>query len=167
FASDTWRVLGLSRIQLTATSALATAAGGAAVDLALPGLTFGIFSVSGALLGGLSAFFGAKKISNVRIGNKLWSKKLGGQQLQLGPLKKDSQLTYIIIDRALLYFDTVSQWSHARREDQSHIIKMISQPWLTRNWSREERATLSHYFRKKDLREQVSDILVKKMSHSV
>ena len=167
FASDTWRVLGLSRIQLTATSALATAAGGAAVDLALPGLTFGIFSASGALLGGISAFFGAKKISNVRIGNKLWSKKLGGQQLQLGPLKKDSQLTYIIIDRALLYFDTVSQWSHARREDQSHIIKMISQPWLTRNWSREERATLSHYFRKKDLREQVSDILVKKMSHSV
>ena len=167
FASDTWKVLGLSRTQLAATSSLAGAAGGAVVDLALPGLTFGVFSAGGALIGGLSAFFGAKKISNMRIGNKLWSKKLGGQKLQLGPLKKDSPLIYIIIDRALLYFDTISQWSHARRQDKPYIIEMASQPWLTREWDRSERSTLSRYFKNKDLRDQVSDILVKKMSHSV
>ena len=164
FASDTWKVLGLSRAQLAATSSLAGAAGGAAVDLALPGLTFGIFSAGGALLGGLSAFFGAKKISNIRIGTKLWSKKLGGQKLQLGPLKKDSPLIYIIVDRALLYFDTISQWSHACRQDQPYIIEMASQPWLTREWERNERSTLSRYFRNKDLREQVCDILVAKMN---
>ena len=166
FAGDTWRVLGLSRMQLAGTSSLAGAAGGAAVDLALPGLTFGVFSAGGALLGGLSAFFGAKRISNIRIGNKLWSKKLGGQKLQLGPLKKDSPLIYVLIDRALLYFDTISQWSHARRQNKPYVIEMTSQPWLTREWERNERSTLSRYFKDKDLRDQVCDILVKKMNRN-
>ncbi len=163
FATDTWRILGLSRLQLTTASSLTGAAGGAAVDLALPGLTFGIFSAGGALVGGLSAFFGAKSISNIRIGKNRWSLKLGGKKLQLGPLKKDSPLIYIIIDRALLYFNTISQWSHARRQDNPYIIQITDQPWLTRNWQKNERTILARYFKNRDLREQVNDILVNKM----
>jgi GTP-binding protein EngB required for normal cell division len=171
FASDTWRVLGLSRTQLTTTASIAGAAGGAAIDLALPGLTFGIFSAGGALIGGLSAFFGAKPISNMRVGIKGWSKKLGGQRLQLGPLKKDSQLIYIIIDRALLYFDTISQWSHARRKKEPHIISITSQSWLTRNWKKEERAILTRYIKSiqtgnNNLRNEICDILIDKMKQN-
>ncbi len=163
FSDDTWRVLGLSRLQLTAAASIAGAAGGAVVDLALPGLTFGIFSASGALLGSISAFFGAKSISNIRIGRNRWSLKLGGQRLQLGPLKKDSPLIYIIIDRALLYFDTISQWSHARRANAPYVIQITEQPWLTRNWQKNERTTLARYLKNKELRDEVCEILVDKM----
>lgn len=164
FSDATWRILGLSRLQLTTASSIAGATGGAVIDLVLPGITFGVFSASGAIVSGLTAFFGAKPISNIRIGKNRWSLKLGGQRMQIGPLKKDSQLIYVLIDRTLLYFSTISQWSHARRQDKPLIIQMTEYPWLTHNWKKDERSTISHYLKNRDLREQVTDILVKKMN---
>jgi len=167
FSADTWRVLGLSRMQLTTAATLAGAGSGAAVDIALPGITFGVFSGGGALIGGLSAFFGANKLSNVRIGRKALSLKLGGEKLQLGPLKNNSQLIYILIDRALLYFDIVSRWSHAHRENTPYTIEMNqSYSWLTRNWQTDERKAVTKYLRGKKNRDEICGILTAKMNET-
>ncbi len=175
FSASTLSVLGLSRWQLTVASTIAGATAGVGIDLMLGAITFGVFTAGGAVTAGLSSFFGAKSISNTRIGKKRLSLKLGGQRLQLGPLGKNSQLAYILTDRALLYFVTISQWAHARRENRWQPIKITQQPWLTRAWKSEERKTLTSFInsirksgsptRRNNFREQVCDILLQKMDH--
>ena len=169
FSQETMKVLGLTRRQIVAASAGTLGAIGAAIDLALPGITFGVFAAGGAFLGGLSAFFGAGKLGRVRLGGR-FGKKLGGYSLQLGPMKESAPLLYILIDRALLYFNTVSQWSHARREPKIDITEAAAgdnNSLLTRNWSAGERKAVVKFLNKKSGREELRtlrDILVEKMT---
>jgi hypothetical protein len=78
---------------------------------------------------------------------RIGSFKLGGEQLQLGPLKKESPLPAILIDRALLYFHTISQWAHARQQHATQTIDIKPQAWLTQEWTKEEKTELARYIK--------------------
>ncbi len=143
FAKETWRVLGLTRRQLATVSALAGAAAGAAVDLALGEITFGVFMAGGAVLGGFSGLAGSRPLSRVKVRIAGMRQQLGQQYMELGP-PKDIQLSFILVDRALLYLDTVSRWAHARRE-KADPEKLCSTLPLTRQWSRKKQAVLSRF----------------------
>ena len=166
FSKETWKVLGLTKRQLALTGAGALAAVGAGIDVALPGLTFGVFTAAGALLGGLSGYFGADKLGKVKLGGSL-GRRLGGASLRVGPVKPGSQVFFILIDRALLYFDIISQWSHARREDNEPLITSAAEcDWVTTKWSSDERKAVTAFTKSKTGREdfrRLQNILVDRM----
>ncbi len=167
FSGETWKVLGLSRNQFAAAAAVAGGGAGAGIDVLLPGITFGVFAAGGALVAGGAAYFEAQKISNFKIKKNLLSLRFGGRKIQIGPIKKNSQLIYILVDRALLYFETVSNWAHARRQQDTFIIPLHSKNIpLTRDWSKEDRNMLYRYINGKIKREELCDILTDKMSLS-
>ncbi len=141
FARETWRVLGLTKRQLTTVSAVAGAAAGAAVDLALGELSFGIFMTGGAVFGGISGLAGSRPLSRVKVRFAGMKHQLGTQYIELGP-PKGIQLAFILIDRALLYLDTVSRWAHAKRVE-AEADNIISSLLMTRQWSRRDQAVIS------------------------
>ncbi len=143
FARETWRVLGLNRKQLATVSALAGAAAGAAVDLALGEITFGIFMAGGAVLAGVSGLAGSRPLSQVKVRVAGMNQHLGRRFIELGP-PKGVQMAFILVDRALLYLDTVSRWAHAKREKADPGKVSITLP-LTRQWSRRNQAAVSRF----------------------
>ncbi|MDO3377228.1 GTPase/DUF3482 domain-containing protein [Geoalkalibacter halelectricus] len=116
FAEETWQVLGLTRKQLSLALAGAGAAFGAAVDGAAAGTTFGIFTLGGGLAGGLAGWSGTRPLSRLKVDLGPFSRELGGCRVQVGPLR-NPQLMFVLLDRALIYFQCVSNWAHARREE--------------------------------------------------
>ena len=84
FSEKTWQFLGLSREQLIITGALGGVALGAGLDLAAAGLTFGVFSALGGLLGAAGT---ALKGRDILSGIRLLGMKLDQQQLQIGPVE--------------------------------------------------------------------------------
>ncbi|MCK5251020.1 MAG: DUF3482 domain-containing protein, partial [Spirochaetaceae bacterium] len=143
FSKETWRVLGLTRRQLTTISALAGAAAGAAVDLALGEISFGIFMAGGAVLGAVSGLAGSRPLSQVRFRLAGMNHQLGHRYVELGP-PRGVQLAFILIDRALLYLDTVSRWAHAKRE-RVEVDKVVGSLPLTRLWTRKDQAAVSRF----------------------
>ncbi len=143
FSAEAWRVLGLSRSQLAVASAVAGAGIGAAVDVALGQITFGVFMAGGAVLGGVSGLAGARPLSNVKVSLGGLKGRLGQRRLAVGPAR-GVQLPYVLIDRALLYVDVVSHWAHARRSAAA-IDTLSCQLAMTREWPREARDAVLDY----------------------
>ncbi len=112
FARETWRFLGLTDRQLVTAAALGGAAVGAGIALAHAGLTFGVFSALGGALGAAAtALRGRHLLSGLRLAGV----RLDRRELVLGPVN-NPQLMYILLDRALLHYRWVINWTHARRE---------------------------------------------------
>lgn len=111
FSKQTWELLGLTKKQLTAAGAVIGGTMGAAIDVAAAGITFGVFTALGGILGAGSALFGGKKITR----KKTAGIRLGGDKLQLGP-NKNSQFLYILMDRALIYYSHIINRPHGRRD---------------------------------------------------
>ena len=111
FNERTWQLLGLTPKQLITAAGLGGAAVGALVDLAAHGLTFGIFSAIGGVVGaGWAAFGGAEQLART----KVVGMRLGGLQIHVGPME-NIQFFYILLDRALIYYSHVINWAHGRR----------------------------------------------------
>jgi hypothetical protein len=124
FSEKTWQVLGLSPKQLITTAGLAGGAVGAALDVAAAGLTFGIFTIIGGAVGaGWAAFGGGKRLSKAKVSGL----KLGGQQIKIGP-NENIQFSYILIDRALIFYSHVINWAHGRRDYPAEPANTISEP---------------------------------------
>lgn len=110
FSKKTWQLLGLTTKQLIAAAGMAGGAVGAAFDLAAAGLTFGIFTTAGGLLGaGWAAFGGGKRLARA----KVVGLNLGGQQIRIGPIE-NIQFIYILLDRALIFYSQIINWAHGR-----------------------------------------------------
>ncbi|MBU0943399.1 MAG: GTPase/DUF3482 domain-containing protein, partial [Proteobacteria bacterium] len=84
FSEKTWEFLGLNRSQLVVAGALSGAALGAGVDVAAAGLSFGIFSTLGGLLGAAGT---ALKGRELLAGSRLLGMRLDEQRLTVGPVK--------------------------------------------------------------------------------
>ncbi|MBC8420078.1 MAG: GTPase/DUF3482 domain-containing protein [Desulfobacterales bacterium] len=112
FSKKTWQLLGLTPRQLIAAAGMAGGAIGAVLDLAAAGLTFGIFTSIGGLLGaGWAALGGGKHLARM----KVVGLSLGGQQIQIGPIE-NIQFTYVLLDRALIFYSHIINWAHGRRD---------------------------------------------------
>ena len=112
FSKKTWQFLGLTPRQLIAAAGMAGGAIGAVLDLAAAGLTFGIFTSIGGLLGaGWAALGGGKHLAKM----KVVGLSLGGQQIQIGPIQ-NIQFAFVLLDRALIFYSHIINWAHGRRD---------------------------------------------------
>lgn len=144
FGKKTWQVLGLSRRQMAIAGAGIGAGIGAQVDLALGGLTFGIFTAAGSAFGAGSAAAGMKKVAGARIKGL----RLGGVKIEVGPVENDA-LLYVLTDRCLVYFYHVTHWTHSRRDapDAGAFEKADITPHLSGAWPAENRKISREFFK--------------------
>lgn len=111
FSKQTWELLGLTKEQLATAGAILGGTVGAVIDTAAAGITFGVFTALGGIIGAGSAVFGGKKMTK----KKAAGIRFGGDKLQLGP-NKNLQFLYVLIDRALIYYSHITNRPHGRRD---------------------------------------------------
>ncbi|MBW1799108.1 MAG: GTPase/DUF3482 domain-containing protein [Deltaproteobacteria bacterium] len=112
FSKKTWQLLGLTPKQLITAAGVAGGGIGVALDVAAAGLTFGVFTAVGGLLGaGWAALGGGKRLART----KVVGLNLGGQQIRIGPVG-NIQFMYILLDRALIFYAHIINWAHGRRD---------------------------------------------------
>lgn len=146
FSKTTWEFLGLTDRQIILAGAMGGAALGAGLDVAAAGISFGVFSALGGLFGAAgTAFKGKKWLSGIR----LLGMRVGGEQLHIGPVT-NIQLLYILLDRSLLFYSHVVNWSHGRRDYDAALKEMeddTGKKGVTSLWSAEERKVCGRFFR--------------------
>jgi len=150
FSERVWRVLGLDRTQLMWAAALAGGTGGAGLDVLFSGISAGVFTAGGALLGALSAYFGGERLARVKApGPRLLgldlSPRLGRTQLKIGPMH-NVQFFFVLLDRALIFFSYVINWAHGRRDQLSDEEAEKSGEGFTAGWSEDQRRAATRYF---------------------
>lgn len=114
FSKKTWELLGLTKTQLAAAGALLGGTMGAVADTAAHGLTFGVFTAIGGLLGAGSAVLGGRRAADKSPAGI----RLGGDRIQVGP-NENPQFLYILLDRALIYYTHIINRPHGRREKKN------------------------------------------------
>jgi len=154
FSETTWQFLGLSKKQLILTGFVTGAGLAAGLDLAAGGASLGLFSALGGLAGAAAtAYRGRELLSRIRpLGFRL-----DEQRLSMGPVKSP-QLMFILLDRALLFYQLVSNWAHGRR-DYSQATGQDSgkKKGMTANWKRGELQVCEQFFRQVTREQQDSD----------
>jgi hypothetical protein len=111
FSESTWKFLGLSRNQQIAAAGISGAGIAVAIDAATAGTSFGLFAALGGLAGAAWAALGARSLAQTR----LLGLRLGGREMQIGPVK-NIQFLYVLLDRSLIYYSYISNWAHGRRD---------------------------------------------------
>ena len=133
FNERTWQVLGLSKKQLAIIGGIGGAAVGAGLDVAHAGLSMGVYAALGGAIGALGALLGGETVS---ANASFMGIKLGGQQLQIGPVNSIN-LLLVLLNRALLFYSHTINWAHGRRDyDRAGDAKgpAPDQLGFTRNW---------------------------------
>jgi len=111
FHSETWKVLGLTQLQLSAIAAASGGIAGAALDIAAAGISFGIFTGIGSALGAGAALIMGKRVAKVKISGS----RLTGFEMTIGP-STNPQFPFILLDRVFLFYSYVINWAHGRRD---------------------------------------------------
>ena len=141
FSDKTWEFLGLNSSQLILAGALGGAAVGASVDIAAAGLSFGIFSAIGGLVGAAgTALKGKEFLSDKR----LLGMRLQNEQLQVGPVK-NMQLLFVLLDRQLLFYRHIINWSHGRR-DYASALSSSKKKAFTASWGKGDLDVCTRFF---------------------
>ena len=120
FEEKTWRMLGLSPIQVAAAGAVAGGGIGLGLDAIAGGSSLGAFALVGGLLGAGTALLGGRrmisyKVTMPRLGPFRFGTSIGDYLLTVGP-NRNTQFPYVLLDRALIFFSRTINWAHARRE---------------------------------------------------
>lgn len=147
FSEKTWEFLGLTEKQIILAGTLGGAAIGAGIDVSAGGITFGVFSALGGLLGAAGS---ALKGRDLLSGIQFLGFRAGEEQLQVGPVN-NIQLLYILIDRCLLFYNHVINWAHGRR-DYQQSLPTGGQPGKTKagfttHWNPEAKKTCQAYYK--------------------
>ncbi|MFA5653723.1 MAG: GTPase/DUF3482 domain-containing protein [Desulfomonilia bacterium] len=143
FHEKTWRLLGLNPYQIAAAGAAAGTGIGLGIDAATAGISFGVFAVSGAILGAGSALVGGKRmvpteIKGPKVGRFQMKKSLGDFVLIVGP-NHNIQFPFVLLDRALIYFSHVINWAHGRRNRQKETPDTGPETFVARFTDRERK----------------------------
>jgi GTPase Era involved in 16S rRNA processing len=112
FDTDKWYAWGLDRSQLTKVAAIAGATTGGALDLAVAGQTFMLGALTGTVLGSSAAWFGADKLSKLKVKGL----SLGGVEARQGPIK-NKNFPYVVLARFLYVYKQLQNRNHAYREE--------------------------------------------------
>ena len=146
FTERTWQLLGLSKKQIVSTAAVLGGGIGVQVDLALAGLSFGVFTLSGAIAGATTAWLRGEKLARTKIKKQ----KLGGISITVGP-NTNPQFPFVLLDRALLYFQHVSNWAHARSKPNTDQDKALTIPpdesGFTSKWTKQQRDLCAQFIK--------------------
>jgi uncharacterized protein DUF3482/50S ribosome-binding GTPase len=156
FAEETWRLLGLTPAELVAASALAGAAVGGALDAVVGGASLLAGTVIGGAMGGATALFGlGRRFARVRpigeggIGGWLDAARRyweGGRRFRIGPHAQPN-FPWVLLDRALLHYDSVVRRTHARRGTIS-VAEGGGRAGIVAEFARAERRALDDLFQK-------------------
>jgi len=111
FSERSFRVFGLSTVQLAMAGAASGAAAGGLVDAAVGGTSLLLGAGIGAALGAAGILAGAKRLAKVAV----LGQPLGGYELRVGPIT-DPNLPWVVLTRALLHTRLICERNHARRE---------------------------------------------------
>lgn len=111
FDTEKWILWGLNRKQLTAAAAMAGAAAGAIIDLALAGSSLFLGALGGGVVGATSAWFGAEKLADF----KLKGLPVGGFSAQQGPMQ-NRNFPYVLLGRFLHLEELLRMRTHAQRD---------------------------------------------------
>ena len=136
--------MGATHKQLIIGSSIAGAVSGGGLDIMFPNITFGIFSLGGALIGGVGGWRGTRTLARLKMNIGPFSKELGGYNITVGPVR-NPQLMFVLLDRALIYFQCVSNWAHARREEAA-ISDLDGKQGFVASWAREKRKCFEKYY---------------------
>jgi hypothetical protein len=118
FAEEVWQGLGLSTSTLVVIGVISGAVVGGLIDFSVGLTSFLTGAVIGAVAGGASAWMYSSPLmnateENIREGiNKIRQRK----KILIGP-HKNPNFPWILLDRALLFYSSVSQRAHAKRND--------------------------------------------------
>ncbi|MCK5680791.1 GTPase/DUF3482 domain-containing protein [bacterium] len=146
FAERTWEFLGLNASQLVMAGALSGAAVGAGIDVAAAGLSFGVFSAIGGLVGAAGTALKGKEFLS---GKRLLGMRLDTEQIQVGPVK-DIQLLYVLLDRQFLFYSHIINWAHGRRDYESQSVNggnHLSGVGYTKDWDRQKCVICERFFK--------------------
>ncbi len=158
FATETWKLFGLTRRQVVATGSAGGAAAGGVIDVATGGHSLLLGAGIGALIGGVSAWVGAERIAHI----KVLGSPLGGKTLSVGPMRSIN-FPYVALGRALLHHKMVEDRTHAQRGP----IELMRQPGGLQSLDGERRKRLEKVFaaiRKQDaLKPELLDSLAEQI----
>jgi GTPase Era involved in 16S rRNA processing len=155
FAEETWKLLGLTPAELVAASTLAGAAVGGVLDAFVGGASVMAGTAIGGAVGGATALFGlGRRFARVRpvgpgglagwfvAARRYWE---GGSRFRIGPHVQPN-FPWVLLDRALLHYDSVIRRTHARRGTMA--IAEGTRAGLVADFARAERRDLEELFRK-------------------
>lgn len=111
FSEQTWELLGLTTRQLAGAGAVLGGSLGVVLDTAAAGISFGVFTAIGSMIGAGSAVLGGKKIAGKNPGGL----RLGGDKVTIGP-NKNPQFIFILLDRILIYTAQMMNRAHGKRD---------------------------------------------------
>ena len=147
FSEKTWEFLGLSSSQLIVAGALSGAALGAVTDVAAAGLSFGIFSSLGALLGAAGVALKGREFLS---GSRFLGVTLDHHHLQMGPVKT-IQLFFVLLDRQLLFYSHIINWAHGRRDYEIQQTakgeNQLFKVGYTKDWDRRKVGICERFFK--------------------
>jgi GTPase Era involved in 16S rRNA processing len=115
FDTEKWIIWGLNRRQLLVAATMAGAATGAVVDLGLAGHSLFMGAITGGLIAGGSAWFGADRLADFKVSGL----PMGGHEARQGPMK-NRNFPYVLLSRYLFLHEALQQRTHARR-DSLHL----------------------------------------------
>ena len=110
FSAESWRIFGLTRLQLLGLGALGGAAVGGAIDLAVGGASMLLGTIIGSGIGAATTFIAANRLVEV----KLFDVAMGRKKLVAGPTR-NRNFPYVVLGRARLHHALVAGRSHAQR----------------------------------------------------
>jgi hypothetical protein len=126
--------------------ALSGAALAVGIDAVAGGASLGAFA---ALGGAIGAAVAALKGKDLLTGTRLLGMKLDRQQLQVGPVI-NTQLLYILLDRALLYYTHIINWAHGRRNYPDGVrktgVEEAGKQGYTSDWGKNDRKICERFF---------------------
>jgi GTP1/Obg family GTP-binding protein len=110
FDTEKWIIWGLSRKQITSAAAMAGAAAGAAIDIALAGSSLLFGALTGGAIGATGAWLGSDKLAQFT----LEGLPLGGYVAVQGPMK-NRNFPYVLLGRFLHLEELLTHRTHAQR----------------------------------------------------
>ncbi len=139
FSTESTELFGLSRSQIMASGAASGAVAGLGIDVMVGGTSLMLGAGLGALIGGASALFGSEKVGK----HKMLGKLLSDRTISVGPIK-DVNFPWVILSRAILHHQLISERNHALRE--ALVISTEASQQVSEKIPKEMRSQLSKIF---------------------
>jgi hypothetical protein len=109
-SEESWRLFGLSKLELTGLGLVSGAAVGGMVDVAVGGASLLLGALIGGGIGAATTLFAADKLVDI----KLLNMSLGNKLLVAGPTR-NINFPHLVFNRARLHHALVSRRTHAER----------------------------------------------------
>lgn len=166
-SKKTLRLLGLSRGQIAGVGAVSGGLFGGFLDAHAGGTSLMLGTLIGAGIGGSLGYFSSNRLTEVKVATV----SLGWKEIVVSS-HKYSNLPFILLDRALLYYSLATNWAHGRRESpvESDVVENGKRVGYTSRWESKRRKVCQRFFesvrkgslrKREDSRRQLVEMLGK------